>query len=843
MKNSNLKRSKKTEQWYKDKFLELTSDSNTFFDKYEKFIRLYAILNNDFSYYEQEILKWCSPEMQDYFSLDDVPLISNRVYSKVQTLLGTAAFKNNKFTASTLGSNDSEEVDEKYRTVLREEIMRVLLLKMEEMSQRLQGASESDIQAFIQENGGYELENIENESFKSDLDLLVTELIQYFESSFDVKMLSSQALFHAIVTSEALVNVDYVHGKLKPVVMNPLFTFYHKSPEEPYIEKGDYWGYRIPVTKTMVLDEIGHMYSEEEIDSKVGFIGNFSELFSSNRLSSPTIISSLEGDIYDKFNMFGYSNEIGQYTSNEILENKNTQYTWKTYLQFKAYKDIVLVTKINEFGQQVTEVFSEEYEIPKEAVRKNFTNRYGNKSVKWEWIDEDGNPVYAEKLPIPRRYEVTRYGNDLYVNMRECLYQPLDITDIYGSFRLSLTGRTFGGVNSVPVSLVERVIPLQLQYIVIKTLQMRELSKYEGQIKQFDVDKIPNWLIEDEDGNPLFEGADVATVSRYYMRKLGEVWYSSSQNSNGLYQGPQAPPLNVSNTSNIGDILALQNLAEAIDREISLQMLVVPQQEGTAARYSTATENAQAMQASQVISELFYSTFADLWKNVIEEWLRCTLSLLKRKFKENPNLTEIELYYNTSNSTKNLIKVKPDYLDFKTLGVHIQDNIENIQYRQIMMNFLLPIAQNAGQGSELISSLVMSLVKGDPPEKIHKQIIELAKAQNDRMMQMEMARQNAQQMMLQKEIENREDRQAHELEMLKLKNQNKLETTAMQVTSFLGPNRDIDKSGVDDAIENRQTIHEMLIKERDLSNKERKLSIEERKLAERQKELNNSDKK
>ena len=100
---------------------------------------------------------------------------------------------------------------------------------------------------------------------------------------------------------------------------------------------------------------------------------------------------------------------------------------WKTYLEFKAYRKVIFYTYTNENSKEITEIVPSSFPIPDQAVKVKFVNRYGDNSSRYEWVDELGNPMYAEIIWVPRRYEITRWGNDTYTDMREVPNQPINI--------------------------------------------------------------------------------------------------------------------------------------------------------------------------------------------------------------------------------------------------------------------------------------------------------------------------------------------------------------------------------------------------------------------------------
>lgn len=822
-----LKESDKTEEWYQQIMKRYIPIHGLNYDVYQKMIRPYSLLNNDLTPFKQELDRWCNPSSDiEPVSLKDEPIAINRIFSKYEFLIGQMLGRGDKFSTLVVGSDEFDEIDIKYRQALRDSIEDKMLLKMEEMMLKSKGAKQADLQQFVEENGGYDVDAIDKKNFKTDAEGFYSKLLEYFYLKYNFDELKALGFGHVLATGKSRIGVVSVSGFPTPVVFNNLHFTSLKSSDEAKIEKGDWWAYTTPITKAQVMDEIGHEFTEEEIDRRIGFSSGYSGLWDVTKGASYDI----EPDPFrGRFNLFGHF-QTGQHMSMDTNYYRSQSFCWKSYMEFKAYKEVIFLTFMDEFGEMVTEVVSNKFEIPPYAVKKKIeSNRYARKSERYEWVDELGVPYYAEKMHIPRRYEVTRYGADLYYNMREVPNQPLNIDDPYGSFELSAKGANFGGLNAEALGLVERAEASQLQYIVLKHLQLREMSKYDGMIKSYDTDMIPDWLVFDDEGNPIFEGADKASVMRFYIRKLGEFWYSGTQGSGGLGQGGRPSPVKAEMTGNFVDIVNMQNMLELLDKEIGLQMLVLPQSEGLITPYSNVEDNMQAIRTGGTVMEHYHIIYNMVWKSVINEWMRQFIQYYKNFFRDNPEIKETKLHYVTISGTREILKIKPEYLDMEDVGVFLHDTKVDEQYRQMMSQFIQPISQNAGEGSEIVSGLVLSLVRGESPEYIHKKIQELARNQQVRAERMDMLRQKMEERMVQREMENREDRQAHEVQLKSMDNQTKLEATAMQVTSFQ-EDRDTDKSGVDDALENRKAVHDMLMKERDLNIKEKKLQIEREKM-------------
>jgi len=606
--------------------------------------------------------------------------------------------------------------------------------------------------------------------------------------------------------------------------------WFSKNSNEERIEKGDYWWYRTPITVTEAIDELEGKVEDEVLERLRGYT-------SSNYLTPNTAWDVTSGQAKSQYNYlsveegmesrFHDNRYIGQSTGTSgDRRYRANQLIWKTYLEFKAYREVIFLTMFNEYNEVVTEVVDSKYPIPEDAATTFIINRYNQKAKRYEWIDEFGNVMYAEKMYIPRRYEITRYGYDIFTDMREVPNQPLSIDNPY-DFELSCKGRIFSGLNAESISLVERALPSLLQYTFVKDLQNRELAKYEGYIKNIDASQIPDYLAMDENGNPLYEGADKLKVWRYLRRTLGDSYYDPTATTSGLPNNQRTTAVTAEQAGSIGEIVNMQQLLDLIDREMGMQMLVPPQAEGIFSPSSNVSDNQQAIAQSYTMAEEYFRMHQLVIKEVVNEYVTQFTNYYRRFFETNPEKTETFLNYVTNDGMKKTIRIKPELLNHEDLGIFIHDGDYNERYRQMMTQMIQPLAQNAGEGAERISELVMAMTRGDSPEKVHKMIAAAAREQEQRAQQQGQQQQQMQQQQLQAQAEMKQQEHNNKLEQITLTKQLDAEIKAMDVYKFTD-DLNQDKDGIPDHIEAYRAMRGMNQKDRELDIKEKDIASKER---------------
>lgn len=831
----------KDKDWYKKIFDSLVPNTPLDSDRQKRLLGIYGILNNDIEIIKAELDAFCRPggELFDPFDKDEKILSYNRIFPKFQYHLGQMLSYGSNFSIMRLGDEGNKLWNVELRDYVRKSIDERIMLRMEQIDMKNQGANDDEIEAYYQEMRSYEEPDaIDVANFMSSTERFYSRVLQYFINKFDLPALKKKSFRHVLASDFTCVGIvqDPAERPI-PYVFNPLYVFHGKSADEEYISKAPYWGYHMPVTIAQAYDELINVISKKELEE---FLSTFGISTESARRGDFRIDPQIHHDfskqqqLYDSQSSI-HAESVGQHMDDQTDIGRGRSIIWKTYLQFKAYRRVLFITTINEYGRSVTEAVPDSFEIPPDATKRKIKSRHNAMmTTRYEWIDPFGNPAYAEYIDIPRRYEAVKYGNKLVVMNRECPNQPLSIDDPM-NFELSVKGKYFTSVNASPISIVERALNTYLQYLFVKHLMNRELRKYEGIVKSIDASMIPDYINQREDGTPIFDGMDKLSVWRYYRRKLGDSYFDSSQRTAGLApHGSPGKPVSVETADSIAQIINMQNLLDLLDREMSIQMLVPPNAEGNFQPYSNATDNQMAIKTGSIIAESYYAEHNEIIRQMINEYLLQFRNYYIRFFEENPDVEETFLSYVLPNTGKEVIRITPDLLTHEDIGVFLKESLYSRQYREFISGRLQDIAQNQGQGVEILSELVMSLARGDAPEEIHYKIQGVTRKQQERMQEMQQMQQQIEEQAKLRQLQEEEQKSqmdhARKIDFMNQEYDRKQELAAIGV--WLG-NADSEGSNDHDDIPG---YIEALDKVRKMNREDRKQALEERKF-EHQKEM------
>lgn len=763
-------------EWFQKYMNYIVPYDTTVVHNYDQMKLWYDVINDRIDGFKDALRSFCRQsipsELSQEVDLDEEIVHYNRIFSKYSYLLGEMLKRNERYHAAFLSQDAIEKFNQELTEEIRNAVIERLLVKFEQTAMMVNGSSQIEAQDYGNEMLSMPEPEEIAQDFKPSLEIFVNQLLDYYHHSEEIVRKVSLGWKHAITADTEIAYVGEHYGKPGVTVINPLHFGYHKSPDEYRIEKGDYAWTRVALTFAEILNQYGEELTQEEV-----------ERLSTQTYSSNLAVNSrhkvIGGDkplaTYDKtsFEMHNQTSDVHRKTVGQAQgSGTNRRYShdrlvFKTHFEFKAFRELVFLSYIDEFGDVQTEVHPKGYNIPKTATKISFINKYNRKSSKYEWV-EDGVQYSAEIIWIPRRYEVTRLGSDVFLNYREVPNQPLNLDDPYGSFELSYKGRVYTSVNSESISLVGRAIPNQFQYNLIKHIQSKELAKYEGYIKNIDIDQIPDYLELDENGEKI--GYDKLAVWRYFRRTLGDSYYSGSQNSMGLPNTTRTVAVRPEVAGAMQEIFNMQQLLELIDREIGMSMLVPTQAEGQFSTYSNATDNMRALQQGYTMIEWYMVEHGELWRSVAQEYVSQFRRYYQSFFENHDDTKFVNLHYIAPENGKQVLKVMPEYLDYGDIGLFLTNSQEEKDYREVMMSQLQPIAQNAAEGVETISTLVRAVTSGKSPAQIHKLIQLASQEQDQRRQQAEKARGEAQLRAQAEARQNLQEQRQHELEKIVLDN-------------------------------------------------------------------------
>ena len=214
------------------------------------------------------------------------------------------------------------------------------------------------------------------------------------------------------------------------------------------------------------------------------------------------------------------------------------------------------------------------------------------------------------------------------------------------------------------------------------------------------------------------------------------------------------------------ELMNLQNLLDLIDREISLLMGFSPQREAQYANNSNVSDNQQAISQSYNITEPMFHMLEQIWKYTLNDYLYNMRAFAEMRLAEDE---ETIFHYFLPDGTEEMLRVTPAMLHHEDIGLFVTSSGASQRYIDMMANMSHSIAQNAGEGIEAVSTLIKAITSGTSPEEVHKMIQLESQRQAQRQSEMQQKQLESQEKMSQVQAQTIEATNAHEKEMLILK--------------------------------------------------------------------------
>jgi len=813
-------------EWFKEMINHYIPFQLPYHEDYEVMSNSYKVVNNDLSGFRSQLQAFCNPLGVNTGEIEEEVLPYPELRNKVNILKGEMLSRRDTYHVMLLSSKAIKEKDEQLLNAIKESVDEKTAIDIQKMELQMQGMSPEEIEKFTADlRTKNEPEDLVTTNFMSDSEIFYNTAIRYCEYNQDLQSKKADSFEDVVVTDREFIYSGWRYGKPYLEVRNPLTTGFHKNPNERYVQHSD-WVWH---TKAITITEAIEMYdlTEEQI--------NLLGVSITKGLSHKhNVMGGSAESVWDHSIKQMQMAQLNQNISNDKTKGLNqsplnalrayTDLVWETHFEFKAFKELIFLSYRDDYNKQVIIPLSSDFKIPKTAKKEKKLNRFDIETTFYTWFDKTlGKEFTAERIWIPRKYEIVRLGGSVYPVFREVPYQYTNVEDPYSTFTLSTFGAIFNARNTHSVSLIQHALQPYFQYLYIKHVQNKELSKYQGFIQDIDVEQIPDQLGQDLYGNEI---RDKVASWLATLKKTNRNFYAGSQTTlGGLPPSTRSPGSSSHMIGTAIELMNLQQLLELVKREISMAMGISPQRESNFQSGSNVSDNQQAITQSYAITEPYFFMHSQIWKAAVNDWLINFRTFCQTQF-EVHNLKDLSFQFWLPDNTQQVLKVTPKHLSHADIGLLLTNSTVNQKYADLMMQQVQAFAQNAGEGVSAVSQILMDIVMGASPAEIHKRIMIQENKIHQRAMEMQKAQQDAQAQMLEREIENREDIQKAQVELALIKETERRVTEIQKATiSALGfaENSDVDNDGTPDVIELMD--HDLKSKKLDLEIKKQKEDV------------------
>ena len=487
-KNANKK------QWFKDRAGELKGQafsSSTFDGNVSEYKRKkvnYDLYNNIINVQDFEYV--CKPfgseagELPASFTNKDI--VSNRI----KAIIGMEMKRPFSFTTLAVNEEATTRKEQARFDMIKEYTVSQIMQPIQtELEQKYQAESKGreltpDEQKQIQEQMAQEMQAMTPPEVKKYMErkhqdpaeAMAHQIMQGIVQKEDIKRKFEKGWKHANLSGEEVYWVGQVRGKPSLRVTNPIRFDFDKSPDNDFIEDGEWAVAEYRMTPSQVVGMFGDELSNTEID---------------------TIFNDAKGgaQVYDQEWSF---NEAENNAANTVSVYHAT---WKDLRRIGFLEYVDLKT-----GKIQETVVGEDYKINKDL---------GDISVSWEWI--------------PESYETYIIQNDIYVRMRPIEGQHKDLNNLF-ECKLPYYGAPYDNLNSETTSLMDRMKVWQYYYNIIMYRVELLMASDKGKMMLMNINAIPKsagidiekwlyyaealkigWVNPNEEGN---KGLDVTNMAK-----------------------------------------------------------------------------------------------------------------------------------------------------------------------------------------------------------------------------------------------------------------------------------------------------------------------------------------
>lgn len=463
----------------------------------------------------------------------------------------------------------------------------------------------------------------------------------------------------SLIVDEEFWHIHMGENDYFPELWNPLYTFYHKSPNKRYISESNFVGHIELMTVSDVIDTYGYLMSEEELLSLEKVLPTTGANFLLNGQNDGFYYDTTKSVYENQANgSLGYkqfmafegafgSTQNGADIFNWILNDGEQDVLTRNMLRvtttyYRSQRKLFHLTKIDNTGNLIQTVVDESYKC---MVKPLYDNTFYKENTKENliygehleaiWIPEIWGGVKIGPNINQFGYQSTPAGlKPIYLGVMgknkpdRLPFQFKGTDSLYGS-RIPVEGSKFSERNSKPMSLVDRMKPFQLAYNIVNNQIQDIIIDENGMVILLDHNTLPKHSMGEEWGPNNLAKAYVA-MKNFQMLPLDY----SMENLESPNRFGNLQAVDMSQTQRLLGRIQLSNYFR---QEAYLAIGVTQERMGSVNSQQTATGTQASINNSYAQTEKYFIQHSD--------WL------MPRVYELMINAAQ---YYNTKNPSSRL---------------------------------------------------------------------------------------------------------------------------------------------------------------------------------------------
>jgi hypothetical protein len=783
--------------------------------------------------------------------LNFYPIIPN----VVDLLVGEFSKRNNKvFPFAVDEQSQNEKLDKK-----KELLDNVLIGQAQkEISERLiEMGVDPESEEFLQQaspeaiNSLPEVQRFMTKTYRTSVEQWSAHQINADRLRFRMDELEVIGFRDSLIVDEEFWHIRMGESDYEPELWNPLYTFYHKSPNKRYISESNFVGHIELLTVSDTIDNYGYLMSKDELESLENILPSTGAQYLLNGQNDGFYYDTSKSVSENQTNgSLGYKQFMaweGAFGSNNSV---NSLFDWVmqdgeldvltrnmlrvTTTYFRSQRLVYSVTKVDEVGNMSRLIVDECYKPIVEPIydntflkEKTDLNLLYGEHLEPIWIPEIWGGVKIGPNINQFGYQSTPAGlKPIYLGMMgkhkpdRLPFQFKGTDSLYGS-RIPVEGAKFSERNSKAMSLVDRMKPFQLAFNVVNNQIQDIIIDENGMVILLDHNTLPKHSMGEEWGPNNLAKAYVA-MKNFQMLPLD--YSMENMETSSRFGNLQA--VDMSQTQRL---LGRIQLANYFRQEAYLAIGVTQERMGSVNSQQSATGTQVSVNNSYAQTEKYFIQHSD--------WL------MPRVYELMINAAQ---YYISNNPSTRLsyITDKGEQVLFDTEGINLLPRDVNVHCTTTfsardMKQKLESLALNNNTTGATIYDLG-KIIQSNTPSEIIDALQEVDAKVSQQRQQEQQHEQAMQQQILDSDSQKDAADKQFEAEQNELDRQARILERQIQAAGY-GGGQDVDKNNQSDYIDSLKMIQQQKEYQSTMGfNREKeinKLNIEQQKITAKRDEI------
>jgi hypothetical protein len=581
----------------------------------------------------RDILEVLTKEDASALELKFYPIIPN----VINVLVAEFAKRSTKLTYRAVDDTSYNDMMEQKRKMVEDTLMADAQTKVMAamLEQGLDPESEEAQQEIAPEKlkSLPEIESFFQKDYRSMVEQWASHQHKVDVERFRMDELEERAFRDMLITDREFWHFRMMEDDYEVELWNPLVSFYHKSPDSRYLSQCNWVGKTDMYTPSDVIDRYGYLMDEDQLKA-------LEAIYPIRAAGYSVTGQQNDGSFYDGTKSHDWNTNMPslayrQFTTavnGSVLEggdiitqilaegedyyDQGTAYLLRvSTVYWKTQKMVGHLTKINELGEVLTEIVSEEYKVTDKPIydsrlfkNKTKDNLIFGEHIDWIWINEVWGGVKIGPN-IPSFWGMNNPGGftPLYIGVERkkigaLKFQFKGDNTLYGC-KLPVEGSIFSDRNTKSTALLDLMKPYQIGYNIVNNQIADILVDELGTIIMLDQNTLPKHSLGEDWGKGNLAKAYVA-MKNFQMLPLD----TSITNTENALNFNHFQKLDLSQTERL---MSRVNLANHFKQQAYEVIGVNPQRMGQQLSQMTATGVEQATAASYAQTEMFFIQHCD----------------------------------------------------------------------------------------------------------------------------------------------------------------------------------------------------------------------------------------